>query len=148
MHVTVYTDASYLPKKKEGSYAYSLVSDVWRKEKSGKIPMHLAYKSIHFCEMFALAAGVLAASKIPGVKSISVKTDSLTCVKFFYGKPPHCKDNLIGIAMKLIKDMELLGIKLIVSHVKGHQRNTNKQAIMNNSVHKLAKKSLLHDQRI
>lgn len=148
MHVTVYTDASYLPKKKEGSYAYSLVCDVWKKEKSGRIPVRLFYKSIHFCEMFAIAAGVMEAMKIPGVKSISVKTDSITCVKFFYAKPPHCKDNLIGIAMKLIRETELIGIKLRVMHVRAHQHNGTKQAIMNNKVDKMAKKSLLHDKRI
>lgn len=142
MHVTVYTDAGFNHQKNEGSYAYSLVCDVFRVSKSGRIPKHLGFKTNHYCEMLALGGGILAASRIPGVTSISAHTDSLTCVKFFYSKPPNCSDNLIGIANRILSDMRILGIKLTVKHVKGHQTNNSSGARMNNHVDQLARKSL------
>ncbi len=149
MNVTVYSDGSFYPNKNyRGGYAYALVSDVTKVTNSGEIPASFGFNNHHFCEMFALAAGILHATRIPGCTSIVALTDSKTCIKFFYAYPPQCKDNLMGLSQKCIRDVQSLGIKLTVRFVKGHQDSQQKGARMNNLVDILAKKSITNDKRI
>lgn len=148
MKATVYSDGSFKKGvKRRGGYAYTLITDIHKTVESGEIPASAQYNTHHYCEMFALVAGIHHATRIPGVKSIVALTDSKTCIRFFYSYPPKCQDRLMVLSQLAISETRNLGIRLTVRFVKGHQNSTSKNAKMNNLVDKLAKKSI-RDHRV
>jgi ribonuclease HI len=142
MNVTIYSDASFDPKTKKGSWAFSLVCDRYRFAQHGKIPNNRIYSSIHYCEMYALCKGVTKALQVEGVHTITARTDSDTVIRFFYGFPPSCRDNLLSLSQSLIKEVKAKNVRLTIGHVKSHQKENTKEAYMNNSVDRLAKNAL------
>jgi ribonuclease HI len=142
MNVTIYSDATFSPKSKKGAWAFSLVCNTYRFAKHGKIPNNRIYTSIHYCEMYAVCKGVLTALKIPDVKTVTVKTDSQTVIKFFNGYPPSCRDDLMTLCQGLIKTVKAMDVTLNIRHVKAHVNDDTTASYMNRSVDRLAKKAL------
>jgi ribonuclease HI len=138
MWVTCYADASWLPQERKGGWAYSLISDRGRYEKYGACPRWVTDNNT--AEFSAIIAGIYrAVRRWDNVEGVSVYTDSICALAYlrFYpnGIPKTLRrDDYLAIREKLWKVIDDHGIKIKISHVRGHQNAKTVKAYMNNKV--------------
>lgn len=145
MWVTIYTDASWMPDKKEGGWGFWAKSNLGRITKHGKLPKWVTCNNT--AEMAAIITGVEEVFKEWGseVSGILICTDSEVSMVYLKYRP-NGTDSLkrkdwLPIREGLYKLLDDHKCKMKIRHVKGHQSANTKQAWLNNKVDQFTRKS-------
>ena len=143
--ITINTDASFSNKYKIGTYAFYIVCDVFKIQKSGyfKVNPENPMQSEMMCMANALAT-IVAQKELPEVKLIVINSDCLNSFQRIGLK----KTDKIGreVARQLKKLREKTAIKGVIMpdfefrHVKAHNGTPDARSYVNDWCDKEAKK--------
>lgn len=147
MWVTCYTDASW-DDTGRGGWAYRLVSDKGRFDKSGRCPAWVRCNNT--AEFSAIVAGIYRALREwDDVEGVSVHTDSDAAIRYFKFYPAGVprtlrRDDWLVLRKKLYEILEDHECMIKFTHVKGHQLSTlSRRAYMNNNVDDMSRRARL-----
>lgn len=139
--LTINTDASFHPIHKVGGYAFYIVCDLFKIEKSGKFKQNPKSSIDAEMKCFGNAiATILAQKELPKIKKIVFNTDCLSGVGCVTNKKKKNKVELQIV--KLINDLKSRTAckDFEFRHVKSHSGTKDSRSWINNKLDKEAKK--------
>jgi ribonuclease HI len=139
--LTINTDASFHPQYKIGGYAFYIICDLFKIEKSGKFKNILKSSTDAEMKCFGNAIStILSQKELPKIKNIILNTDCLSAVSCLTIKK---KKTIIELEIvDLIEDLKLKTNcqNFQFKHVKSHNGIADSRSWINNKLDKECKK--------
>lgn len=132
---TVNTDASFVHQKKEGGWAFWLVSDYYKVRDYGKFkePVH----DVQTAEMMAVINALHIVKKRGVVfDRIVVNCDNSTVRACINRMEPH---NKFPVSLVLINILRSFGCKVYAKEIRGHSKESTPRQIVNNWCDKMSR---------
>jgi ribonuclease HI len=139
--LTINTDASFHPIHKVGGYAFYIICDLFKIEKSGKFKQNPKSSIDAEMKCFGNAlATILAQKELPKIKKIVFNTDCLGAVGCVTNKKN--KSKVEQLIVKLLNDLKSRTHckNLEFKHVKAHNGTLDARSWVNDKLDKNAKK--------